>query len=85
MKDHVAIIYFNRPSAYNALNRETLNELDRVINAIQPNVLTKGSDYASTDVLGRELVESYGGRIELIPIAEDVSATKIIDSIKKKC
>jgi len=61
------------------------NELDRVIGAIQPDVLTKGSDYDSVEILGRKIVESYGGRIELIPITEDISAAQIINSIKNKC
>ncbi|MHC4292071.1 MAG: D-glycero-beta-D-manno-heptose-7-phosphate kinase [Planctomycetota bacterium] len=61
------------------------NELDSVIGAIQPDVLTKGSDYDSAEVLGRKIVENYGGRIELIPITEDISAAQIINSIKNKC
>ncbi len=59
------------------------SELDNVIGAIRPDVLTKGSDYESADILGREIVESYGGRIELIPITEAISTTQIINSIKK--
>jgi len=60
------------------------SELDNVIRAIRPDVLTKGSDYESTEVLGREIVESYGGRIERISITEEISATQIINNIKKK-
>ena len=58
------------------------NELDNIIGIIRPDVLTKGSDYDSGEVLGRNIVESYGGRIELIPIAEEISTTQIIDNIK---
>jgi D-beta-D-heptose 7-phosphate kinase/D-beta-D-heptose 1-phosphate adenosyltransferase len=58
------------------------NELENVIGAIRPDILTKGSDYESEEVLGRKIVESYGGRIELIPIAEEISTTQIIDNIK---
>jgi D-beta-D-heptose 7-phosphate kinase / D-beta-D-heptose 1-phosphate adenosyltransferase len=61
------------------------SELDNVISATRPDVLTKGSDYESAEVLGRELVENYGGSVELIPITENISATKIINSIKNKC
>ena len=61
------------------------NELDNVIGAIQPDVLTKGSDYDSLEVLGREIVEGYGGHIELIPITEEISAAQIINNIKNKC
>lgn len=60
-------------------------ELNHVISAIRPDVLTKGSDYESAEILGHEIVESYGGRIERIPITEEISATQIINSIKNKC
>jgi len=60
------------------------NELDNVIGAIRPDVLTKGSDYESAEILGRKIVEGYGGRIDLIPITEKISTTQIINSIKNK-
>ena len=60
------------------------SELDNVIRAIRPDVLTKGSDYESAEVLGREIVESYGGRVERISITEEISTTQIINNIKKK-
>jgi D-beta-D-heptose 7-phosphate kinase/D-beta-D-heptose 1-phosphate adenosyltransferase len=47
-------------------------------------VLTKGSNYATEQVAGRELVEAAGGRVVLIPVTEDISSTKIIDSIKRR-
>ena len=59
-------------------------ELDQIIEAARPDVLTKGSNYQSADVYGREIVEQHGGQIELIPITEDVSSTQIINNIKKK-
>lgn len=59
-------------------------ELDKLIDIARPDVLTKGSNYQSTEVFGREIVERHGGRVELIPITEDVSSTQIINNIKKK-
>ncbi len=59
-------------------------DLDKVIESIRPDVLTKGSNYKSQQVLGRKIVESYGGRVELIPIIENISTTQIIDDIKNK-
>ena len=59
-------------------------ELDKVIESIRPDILTKGSNYDSGDVLGHEIVEGYGGRVELIPITEKISSTQIINTIKKK-
>jgi len=60
------------------------DELNQVIESIRPDILTKGSNYDSEEVAGRELVESYGGRVELIPITEEISSTQIINTIKKK-
>ena len=59
-------------------------ELDNVIKSIRPDILAKGNNYGSKDVLGREIVEGYGGRVELIPITEKISSTQIINTIKKK-
>lgn len=58
------------------------NELNELIEIIQPDVLTKGSNYKSKEVFGRELVEKYGGRVELISVTEDISSTSIINNIK---
>ena len=60
------------------------NELDEIIKTIRPDVLTKGSNYESEAVFGREIVEKYGGLVELIPITEEVSSTQIINNIKNK-
>jgi len=59
-------------------------ELDEVFDSIRPDILTKGSNYESDEVLGRDIVEGYGGRVELIPITEEISSTQIINTIKKK-
>ena len=60
------------------------NELDEIIKSIRPDILTKGSNYESEDVEGREIVEIYGGRVELIPITEEISSSQIINNIKNK-
>ena len=57
-------------------------ELIRLIEIIQPDILTKGSNYTTTQVFGRERVEALGGQVVLIPVTEDVSSTRIIDTIK---
>ncbi len=57
-------------------------DLQKLIEIIQPDVLTKGSNYASEEVLGRTRVEQLGGRVELIPIIENISSTRIINHIK---
>lgn len=59
------------------------HELKKLIEIIQPDVLTKGSNYTSNEVFGRELVEKHGGRVELIPVTENISSTRIINNIKR--
>lgn len=49
-----------------------------LIREIQPDVLFKGSDYAVQDVVGHDLVEASGGRVELIELVPDNSTTGIV-------
>lgn len=57
-------------------------ELKKLIEIIQPDVLTKGTNYTSEEVFGRERVEQLGGRVVLIPVSENISSTRIINNIK---
>ncbi len=58
------------------------DQLGKLIETLRPAVLTKGSNYEADAVLGRDIVERFGGRIEIIPVTEDISATRIINEIK---
>ena len=55
-----------------------------LIKKIQPDVLVKGGDYKSEEVVGRDIVEARGGRLELIPFVEGKSTTNIINKINQK-
>lgn len=73
-------------SALDSVDYVTLfstTELEHLVEAIRPDVLTKGSNYTTETVLGREIVERSGGRVALIPITEEVSSTRIINQIKQ--
>lgn len=52
-----------------------------LLEAIRPDVLVKGSDYTKEQVVGWKVVESYGGKIALAPVAEGRSTTKMIQRI----
>jgi len=52
-----------------------------LISALHPDILVKGGDYTPEGVVGRELVESYGGRVELIKFVDGKSTTNIINKI----
>lgn len=53
-----------------------------LITLVQPDVLVKGADYAVAEVVGREVVEARGGRVELIPLVPGFSTTAIIKRIR---
>jgi D-beta-D-heptose 7-phosphate kinase/D-beta-D-heptose 1-phosphate adenosyltransferase len=52
-----------------------------LITVLRPDILVKGGDYTPEGVVGRELVESYGGRVELINFVDGKSTTNIINKI----
>jgi D-beta-D-heptose 7-phosphate kinase / D-beta-D-heptose 1-phosphate adenosyltransferase len=52
-----------------------------LIHQIRPDVLVKGADYAKAQVVGWELVESYGGRVALAPLIDGRSTSAMIDRI----
>lgn len=54
---------------------------ERLIRAIRPDVLVKGSDYRHDQVVGADIVQTYGGKVVLVPILEGVSTTDIVDKI----
>lgn len=49
-----------------------------LLKLLEPDVLMKGADYKKEQVVGWELVESYGGRVELLPLKDGYSTTGII-------
>jgi D-beta-D-heptose 7-phosphate kinase/D-beta-D-heptose 1-phosphate adenosyltransferase len=53
----------------------------RLIRTLKPDVLVKGDDYKIEEVVGKDIVESYGGRVELIKLVRGVSTTSIIERI----
>ena len=55
----------------------------RIIESLKPDVLVKGGDYTPDRVVGKELVESYGGRVEIVEFMDGKSTTNIIEKILK--
>ncbi|WP_020675705.1 bifunctional D-glycero-beta-D-manno-heptose-7-phosphate kinase/D-glycero-beta-D-manno-heptose 1-phosphate adenylyltransferase HldE [Geopsychrobacter electrodiphilus] len=52
-----------------------------LIDLLRPDILVKGGDYLAAEVVGKEIVESYGGRVELISFVDGKSTTNIIEKI----
>jgi D-beta-D-heptose 7-phosphate kinase/D-beta-D-heptose 1-phosphate adenosyltransferase len=53
-----------------------------LIQAVKPNVLVKGGDYAVETVVGHEMVIAAGGRVEIVPTVEGFSTTNIVKKLK---
>jgi D-beta-D-heptose 7-phosphate kinase/D-beta-D-heptose 1-phosphate adenosyltransferase len=53
-----------------------------IINKVKPDVLVKGQDWKEKGVVGREFVESIGGKVVLAPIVEGKSSTSTIEKLK---
>ena len=53
----------------------------RMLELLRPDVLVKGGTYAPHEVVGREVVEAYGGEIRVTGVVDGISTTKIVDSI----
>jgi D-beta-D-heptose 7-phosphate kinase/D-beta-D-heptose 1-phosphate adenosyltransferase len=52
------------------------------IEAVRPHILVKGADYKVEEVVGRDVVEAYGGRVALVPLLPNKSTTALLDRIK---
>jgi rfaE bifunctional protein nucleotidyltransferase chain/domain len=55
---------------------------DRIIKAIQPDILVKGADWGENAIVGRDTVEARGGKVVRVPIEEGHSTTEIIRKIR---
>lgn len=53
-----------------------------LIKAILPDVLVKGGDYTPETVIGADVVKSYGGDIQIVPLVDGFSTTRIIEGLK---
>jgi D-beta-D-heptose 7-phosphate kinase/D-beta-D-heptose 1-phosphate adenosyltransferase len=52
-----------------------------LIRGIRPDVLVKGADYRPEDVVGKDLVEAYGGALTLLPLVKGRSTTALIEKL----
>lgn len=55
----------------------------RLIEAIVPDILFKGADYAHSVVVGADVVIAHGGEVVLLPLVEGVSTTATVARMKK--
>lgn len=55
-----------------------------LLQVVRPKILVKGGDYLPDEVVGKELVERDGGRVELIQFVDGKSTTGIVEKILQR-
>ncbi|NOX53215.1 MAG: D-glycero-beta-D-manno-heptose 1-phosphate adenylyltransferase, partial [Planctomycetes bacterium] len=53
-----------------------------VIERIRPDLLVKGGTYSQDEIVGRELVEAYGGQVKPLGLVPGISTTAIVKRIR---
>jgi bifunctional ADP-heptose synthase (sugar kinase/adenylyltransferase) len=53
-----------------------------LIEALLPDVLVKGGDWAGDRIVGREEVEAAGGRVVSIPVIAGYSTSAMVEKIR---
>jgi len=53
----------------------------KLIEAIIPDILVKGADWKSGEIVGEEVVKKHGGKLRRIQLAKGRSTTNIIEKI----
>ena len=64
-----AVVYFSEPTPLS------------VIEAVRPDVLIKGEDYAESEIVGAKEVRSWGGHVLRAPLTEGHSSTAMLERL----
>ncbi len=54
----------------------------RLIRILRPDFLVKGGDWKKETMVGRDFVESYGGKVRVLPYVKNRSTTRLLEKIK---
>ena len=55
-----------------------------ILRQLRPDVLVKGGTYRREEVVGHDIVESYGGRVHLAQVVDGISTTHIVASLNAR-
>lgn len=57
---------------------------EELLELLRPDILVKGGDYSKEQVVGWQIVEGYGGKVEVLSFFDDCSTTAIVEKIIEK-
>ncbi len=55
---------------------------ENLIRSIKPDVLVKGGDWKTSEIIGADFVLENGGEVHSLPLMEGYSSSKIVDQIR---
>lgn len=55
----------------------------KLIETLKPDVLAKGADYRQSEIVGADVVKSYGGRVVRVPLFKGKSTSDLLRQVKK--
>ena len=53
-----------------------------LIKSVEPDILVKGGDWKENEIVGNDIVNSYGGKVLSLKFVSSYSTTSLIDRIK---
>jgi D-beta-D-heptose 7-phosphate kinase/D-beta-D-heptose 1-phosphate adenosyltransferase len=53
----------------------------RLLHALRPDVLVKGGTYTTDEIVGREVVQAYGGEVRVTNVIDGISTSRIVKSL----
>ncbi len=74
-------------AALTAVNFVTIFAEDdpyQLIKLLAPDVLVKGGDWDTANIVGRDLVEARGGVVKSLPFIDEYSTTSIVEEILRR-
>jgi D-beta-D-heptose 7-phosphate kinase/D-beta-D-heptose 1-phosphate adenosyltransferase len=57
---------------------------ESLLEVLQPDILVKGGDYDKESVVGWQIVESYGGKVQTLSFFDNCSTTAIVNKVLEK-
>lgn len=57
---------------------------EELLRHVRPDVLVKGGDYSVDQVVGADIVESYGGTVKVLGLVANSSTTAIVEKIRNR-
>jgi rfaE bifunctional protein nucleotidyltransferase chain/domain len=78
-EDRALLVAALEPVSYVVVFDEPTPE--KLIRALEPDVLVKGAEYASNAIVGADVVEAAGGRVVRIPMIKERSTRALIRTI----